>query len=136
MGNPFLLLIEENPDDVYLTLRELRRVEPDVSVRVINDSAEALTYLEESTELPSALLLGLKFIRLSGVELLHKIRSLERTHLVPVVMLTAGKEENERLGREVAEAKPVVCVSKPLQGESLVSALGTLGLPGIAAASG
>lgn len=131
MGEPFLLLIDENPDDVYLMLRELRRLEPNLRVHVITDSAAALSYLQESRELPFALLLGLKFIRLSGLELLAEIRSLERTRDLPVVLLTAGQEERERVGREVVGAKPVACVNKPLERGVLASALRALGLPGM-----
>lgn len=128
MGEPFLLLIDENPDDVYLMLRELRRSEPNIRVHVISDSTQALSYLTDAEELPAALLLGLKFIRLSGIELLAKLRSLERTRHLPVVLLTAGHEESYRVKLEVAEDSPVACVSKPIERTSIVSILGGLGV--------
>jgi two-component system response regulator len=128
VGEPFLLLIDENPDDVYLMLRELRRLEPHLRVNVITDSAEALAYLRETKELPAAVLLGLKFIRLSGLELLAELRSLEKTRKLPVVMLTAGREERERVCREVVESEPVTCVSKPVDRGMITTTLGELGI--------
>ena len=134
MGDPYLLLIEENSDDVYLTLRELRRFGADSRVEVISDSAQALEYLLTAKELPSALLLGLKFIHLSGIELLAQLRAHERTRHLPVIMLTACQEERERIGREVNYAKPVACVDKPLEFGTLTSVLGNLGVPARTAA--
>ena len=134
MGDPYLLLIEENSDDVYLTLRELRRFGADSRVEVISDSAQALEYLLTAEELPSALLLGLKFIHLSGIELLAQLRAHERTRDLPVIMLTACQEERERIGREVNYAKPVACVDKPLEFGTLTSVLGNLGVPAATAA--
>ena len=133
MGDPYLLLIEENPDDVYLTLRELRRYGAHTRVQVITDSATALEYLLEGEEMPSALLLGLKFVHLSGVELLAELRAHERTRDLPVIMLTAGREERERVGREVNYAKPVACLDKPLQYGVLNSVLDSLGVRATAA---
>ncbi|MEX2534916.1 MAG: response regulator [Trueperaceae bacterium] len=130
MGDPLLLLVDENPDDVYLALRELRRLGRRADVYTISDSAQALSYLREAEELPSALLLGLKFVHLSGLELLTELRSSERTRHLPVVILTAGPEELERVGREVAHAKPVACITKPLEITALRSALGDLGVGG------
>lgn len=134
MGEPYLLLIEENPDDVYLTLRELRRLGPHMRVRVITDSAEALDHLLETEQLPTALLLGTRFVHISGPELLAELRCSERTRDLPVVMLTAGYEERERVGREVNYAKPVACLDKPLQVGLLTSVLGHLGVPAVSSA--
>lgn len=134
MGEPYLLLIEENPDDVYLTLRELRRLGPQMRVRVITDSAEALDRLLKAEQLPSALLLGTRFVRISGPELLAELRCFDRTRDLPVVMLTAGYEERERVGREVNHAKPVACLDKPLQVGLLTSVLGQLGVPTVSPA--
>jgi CheY-like chemotaxis protein len=128
VGERFLLLIEENPDDVYLMLRELRRLRPHMDVHVISDSAEALAFLKESKRMPDALLLGLKFIRLSGLELLAELRSLERTRDLPVVMLTAGQDERDRVCRAVTGASPVACVVKPLERGSLASVLDKFGI--------
>lgn len=132
MGDPYLLLIEENPDDVYLTLRELRRFDGDTEVQVITDSATALEHLLETEELPSALLLGLKFIHLSGLELLAELRANPRTRHLPVVMLTAGREERERVSREVKYAEPVACLDKPLDFAAFSSVLRNLGVPSTA----
>lgn len=129
MGEPYLLLIEENPDDVYLTLRELNRLGPHLRIRVISDSSEALDHLLQTEQLPSAVLLGVKFVHISGPELLAELRSHERTRHLPVVMLTAGQEERERVGREVNYAKPVACLDKPLRARLLTAVLGHLGVP-------
>lgn len=128
MGQKYLLLIDENPDDVYLTLRELRGLEPDVRVHVITDSAVALSYLKEAKELPAALLLGLKFIRLSGLELLSELRSLPQTRRLPVVMLTASRDERERVYQSVMKSKPVACLNKPVEGTAVAQVLDTLGI--------
>lgn len=135
MGERFLLLIEENPDDVFLILRELRLLDPDLEVRVEHDSAAALEFLRDAEELPEALLLGLKFIRLSGLELLSELRRQERTRRLPVVLMASGEDESKRVGRHVRSSKPVACLSKPLDRSTFSAVLERLGIPLTAAPS-
>ncbi len=115
-----ILLVEDNPDDVALTLRALRTHHLANEVVVAEDGVEALEYLfgtgkyagRDPRDLPAVILLDLKLPRLDGLEVLQRIRSDERTRLVPVVVLTSSREEQDlvasyRLGCNSYVRKPV-----------------------------
>lgn len=95
MKNKIILLIEDNPDDVKLTLRALKHNNILNEVVVKNDGAEALAYLAKAATLPTVILLDLKLPKLNGVEVLRRIRADERLKWLPVVILTSSKEEQD-----------------------------------------
>jgi two-component system response regulator len=108
-----ILLVEDNPDDVDLTLMALHDENIANPVEVARDGAEAVAYLEdEDKQLPLVVLLDLKLPRLSGNEVLERIRANPRTHLLPVVVLTSSTEQSDlqssyRNGANAYVRKPV-----------------------------
>jgi len=115
-----ILLVEDNPDDVALTLRAFRQNHFHNPVVVANDGVEAVDYLlgtgqhaaDGEAPLPLVILLDLKLPKLDGLEVLQRIRSNNRTKLLPVVILTSSKEEQDmassyNLGANSYIRKPV-----------------------------
>jgi CheY-like chemotaxis protein len=115
-----ILLVEDNPSDVELTLRALKKRNLANKVHVVKDGAEALefifgtgTYAERDiNQIPKVILLDLKLPKVDGLEVLRKIKSDERTKVIPVVVLTSSKEESDlvesyRLGANSYITKPV-----------------------------
>jgi len=89
-------LVEDNRDDVDLTLMALSGENVANPIEVARDGAEALARLEDETRpVPMLVLLDLKLPRISGLEVLRRLRSAERTHNVPVVVLTSSREETD-----------------------------------------
>lgn len=120
MKNKIILLVEDNPDDVELTLRALKKNNILNEVVVARDGAEALDYLfgegayadRDMGIMPAVILLDLKLPRIDGLEVLQRIRSEERTKFLPVVILTSSKEEKDlvngyKLGANSYIRKPV-----------------------------
>jgi CheY-like chemotaxis protein len=101
MPNKIILLVEDNPDDEELTLMALRENHMQNAVVVAHDGVEALDYLfgtgphagRDLAMMPALTLLDLNLPRISGLEVLRRIRSDERTRLLPVVILTSSKED-------------------------------------------
>lgn len=115
-----ILLVEDNPDDEELTLRALRNNNMANAITVARDGVEALEYLFatgqysglDDTRLPAVTLLDLKLPRVDGLEVLRRMRGDERTRLLPVVILTSSREEQDlitsyRLGANSYIRKPV-----------------------------
>ncbi|PYI81097.1 MAG: two-component system response regulator [Verrucomicrobia bacterium] len=100
-----ILLIEDNPHDVELTLHALRKRHLANSIHVARDGAEALDYLfcagayadRNANENPKVILLDYKLPKVSGMEVLRRIRADPRTHSIPIVVLTASPEERDRI---------------------------------------
>jgi CheY-like chemotaxis protein len=97
-----ILLVEDNPDDVDLTLRAFRKNKILNEVVVVMDGAEALDYLfrrgayaNREPDPPHLILLDLKLPKIDGLEVLRQIRQHEQTNLLPVVILTSSKEEQD-----------------------------------------
>jgi two-component system response regulator len=103
MEKKIILLVEDNPDDEALTLRALKQNNIINDVVVARDGVEALDYLmgtgkytgRNLDELPQVVLLDLKLPKVDGLEVLQRMRSVERTRLLPVVILTSSNEERD-----------------------------------------
>lgn len=120
MTDRIILMVEDNPDDVELTLRSLRKNNISNEVVVVRDGAEALDYLfatgnysgRDTSVMPAVILLDLKLPKVSGLEVLRRLRADQRTELLPVVILTSSKEEQDmingyKLGANSYVRKPV-----------------------------
>lgn len=115
-----LLLVEDNPQDLELTLRALKKANLANNIRVARDGAEALEFLfgsEEHMERriengPSIILLDLKLPKVDGLEVLKRIKADLRTQSIPVIILTSSKEHTDvsecyKLGANSYIVKPV-----------------------------
>ena len=100
-----ILLVEDNPDDEFLILRELRRQNVGNEIIVVRDGAEALDYLfgqgafadRNAADLPALVLLDLKLPKIDGLEVLKRIRADSRTKLTPVAILTSSDDQQDLL---------------------------------------
>ena len=110
-----ILLVEDNPNDVELTLHALRREKLANRIHVVRDGEEALDFLFQRAQPslpPKVVLLDLKLPKVDGLEVLRQIRSDVRTKALPVVILTASREEKDmvngyKLGVNSYIQKPV-----------------------------
>ena len=94
--NGIILLIEDNPDDVELTSRAFKKAGIANELRVIGDGAEALKYLSSrENPIPAIVLLDINLPKVSGIEVLKRLRADARTRLLPVIILTSSKEEQD-----------------------------------------
>ncbi len=120
MNNKIILLVEDNPDDVELTLRALKKSNITNEVLVVRDGVEALNYLfatgvhagRDISVMPAVILLDLKLPKVDGLEVLRRLRANDQTKLLPVVILTSSKEERDliesyKLGANSYIRKPV-----------------------------
>lgn len=123
-----ILLVEDNADDEQLTLRAMRLSDVPNIIRVARDGAEALDYLfgEGAKRLPDLVLLDLKLPKVSGLEVLNKIRSSDLTKTLPIVVLTSSDEE-----RDIVESYNLGAnsyVRKPVDFDEFIDAVRQLGL--------
>jgi CheY-like chemotaxis protein len=115
-----ILLVEDNPNDVELTLHVLKKNNLTNRIHVVRDGAEALEYLFSSgayaerdlNQTPKVILLDLKLPKVDGMEVLKRIKADERTRSIPMVVLTSSREERDivdsyRLGVNSYITKPV-----------------------------
>lgn len=120
MDNKVILLVEDNPDDEALTLRALRKSNIANAVVVARDGVEALDFLfgtgthsgRDAHEPPTLVMLDLKLPKVSGLEVLRKLRADGRTARVPCVVFTSSTEEQDlvksyELGANSYVRKPV-----------------------------
>jgi two-component system response regulator len=129
-----ILLVEDNPNDVELTLRALKKNNLTNKVHVVKDGAEALEYIfakgvyahRKIEDYPKVILLDLKLPRVDGLEVLRQIKSNERTKMIPVVVLTSSKEERDLVESYRLGANSYI--TKPVDFESFVKAVLELGL--------
>jgi len=129
---PVILLVEDNPKDEALTLRALKKANIGNRVVVAHDGVEAIDYLlgtaadGSRNELPQLILLDLKLPKIDGHEVLRRIRSEERTRLLPVVILTTSVEDKDRLQGYRLGANSYV--RKPVDFSEFAQAVVQLGL--------
>lgn len=134
MTEKVILLIEDNPDDIALTLRAFQKNAIANAIVVLRDGEEAIDYLEGRGayagrihhERPMLALLDLKLPKVDGLEVLRHIRGSEITRLLPVVILTTSKEERDLEEGYALGANSYV--RKPIEFEEFVRVVGQLGL--------
>ena len=128
-----ILLVEDNPLEVELTLRPLQELDPSSRIDVARDGEEALDFLfgrgafrqRSGAPVPRLVLLDLNLPRLDGLEVLRAIRANSRTSMVPIVVLTASDDP-----RELAQCYQLganSCVQKPVRYQELCTALQAVG---------
>ena len=134
MKNKVILLVEDNPDDVKLTLRALKKSNILNEVVVAQDGVEALDYLfgtgehagRDTRVMPQLVLLDLKMPKMDGLEVLQRLRGDEKTKLLPVVVLTTSSEDKDRIESYKLGANSYV--RKPVDFDQFVDAVRQLGL--------
>jgi two-component system response regulator len=134
MEDQMILLVEDNPDDEALTLRALKKNNIGNELFVVRDGAEALEFLfctgayadRDPRRKPEVILLDLKLPKVDGLEVLRRIRGEESTSLLPVVILTSSKEEQDRINGYKLGANSYV--RKPVDFNQFIEAVRQLGL--------
>ena len=131
MKNKVILLVEDNPEDVKLTRRAFQKSNVANELVVVNDGVAALQYLRNASrskeqDLPAMTLLDLKLPKLDGLEVLREIRADERLRLLPVVILTSSKEEQDIVHSYGLGANSYI--RKPVDFDQFVEAVQQLGL--------
>ena len=134
MNSTAILLVEDNPQDEMLILRALKKAHVANRVDVARDGQQAIDYLFNQGEfhtlpgraLPTVILLDISLPRLSGLEVLERIRADPRTKLTPVVILTSSDEEQDRLRSYASGANSFV--RKPLDFSEFSETVARLGI--------
>jgi CheY-like chemotaxis protein len=134
MEEKMILLVEDNPDDVELTLRALEKNGILNKIEVINDGERALNYLFAEGEFegrgaslkPAVILLDINLPKVDGMEVLKSLRADERTKLIPVVILTSSKEEQDLINGYSLGCNSYV--RKPVNFKEFTEAVRQLGL--------
>jgi two-component system, response regulator len=127
MNNKAILLVEDNPDDVLLTKRAFKKNNITNELIVVCDGVQALDLLLDAQQpLPTLILLDLNLPKISGLDLLKRIRSEERTRRLPVVMLTSSREDQDIIASYNLGANSYV--RKPVSFDQFVEATRQLGL--------
>ncbi|MCJ7523645.1 MAG: response regulator [Candidatus Aminicenantes bacterium] len=129
-----ILLVEDNPADVELTLRALKKHNLTNKVQVVNDGAQALDYLfgsgafagRKKPKQPKVIFLDLKLPKVDGREVLKRIKADARTRIIPVVVLTSSQEESDIV--ESYKLGVNSYVVKPLDFDKFAEAVAELGL--------
>jgi two-component system response regulator len=134
MNRKTILLVEDNANDEYLTLRALKKYNVANDIVVARDGEEALDYLfgagahagRDTRELPLVVLLDLKLPKVDGLEVLRRIRGEEHTRLLPVVILTSSNEQRDVINGYKLGTNSYV--QKPVDFAAFMDAVGQLGL--------
>ncbi|MBI5841866.1 MAG: response regulator [Chloroflexi bacterium] len=129
-----ILLVEDNPNDVELTLLALQDNKLTNPIHIARDGAEALEFIfatgayaqRSINNVPKVILLDLKLPKVDGLEVLRQIKSDPRTRAIPVVVLTSSREE-----RDIVESYRLGVnsyITKPVDFEQFTQSVRTLGL--------
>ncbi len=129
-----ILLVEDNPDDELLTRRALKKNNIGNEVIVARDGVEALDYLfgtgahegRDLSELPQVMLLDLKLPKIDGLGVLRRVRADKRTRLLPVVILTSSREQQDLVDGYGCGANSYI--RKPVDFAQFIEAVRQLGL--------
>ncbi|HEX6267345.1 MAG TPA: response regulator [Burkholderiales bacterium] len=132
MADKFILLVEDNPDDEELTMRALRKIANEVVIA--RDGSEALEFIfgtgkfagRDTERMPAVILLDLKLPKLSGLDVLQRLRADPRSRLIPVVVLTSSSEDEDMLRSYRFGANSYV--RKPVEFGAFASAVTQLGV--------
>lgn len=133
MEHATILLVEDNAEDEFLTLRALRANNIENKIYVARDGVEALDFLfctnafadRDPQDLPQLILLDVKLPKMDGPEVLRRLRADPRTRLIPVVMLTSSKEEQDLIESYKSGANSYM--RKPVNYTQFVEYVGYLG---------
>ena len=122
-----ILLVEDNPNDVKLTLHAFKTANLANTVHVARDGVEALDFLfdEAGGKNPKLILLDLKLPKIDGLEVLKRVKSDPRTASVPVVMLTSSAEEKDVMRTYQTGANSYIV--KPVDFEQFTEAVRDIG---------
>ena len=128
-----ILLAEDNPNDVELTLTALHTLNLANEIAVVHNGAEVLdfvhrrnAYAQRDDVQPAVILLDLKMPRVDGLETLRQLRANPETKTIPIVILTSSREENDLVkGYELGANSYVV---KPVDFDQFISAVSQLGV--------
>lgn len=134
MSDKVILLVEDNADDTELALNAFDRFKLANRIEVVRDGAAALDYLfatgdfaeRDATQQPSLVLLDLKLLRVHGLEVLKRLRADPRTSLLPVVVLSSSKQQQDMLSSYQLGANSYI--RKPVDFDQFVETVRELGL--------
>jgi two-component system response regulator len=134
MENKMILLVEDNPDDEALTVRALKKNNIGNDLAIVRDGAEALEFIfctgayadRDPNDQPEVILLDINLPKVNGLEVLERIRADKTTHLLPVVILTSSKEEQDMIRGYSLGANSYV--RKPVDFSEFIEAVRQLGL--------
>jgi len=134
MEEKMILLVEDNPDDELLSLRALRKNNIGNHLIVVRDGAEALDFLfgtgsyagRDTTNMPQIILLDLNLPKVGGLDVLRRIRENMSMRLLPVVILTSSKEDQDLINGYSLGANSYI--RKPVDFNQFVEAVHQLGL--------
>ena len=129
-----ILLVEDNPNDVELTLRALKKQHLANNVYVVNDGEQALDFIfgtgkyagRDVKNRPRVILLDLKLPKVDGLEVLRRVKADEQTKIIPVVVMTSSREERDLIESYKLGANSYLV--KPVDFDKFVQAVQYLGL--------
>jgi len=129
-----LLLVEDNPEDLKMTLRALKKANLANHIHIARDGAEALQFIfcegeysgRKIENVPKVILLDLKLPKVDGKEVLERIKSDPRTKMIPVVVLTSSKEQSDVV--ESYNLGVNSYIVKPVNFEGFAAAIQQLGM--------
>ncbi len=134
MNNKKILLVEDNPDDIELTILAFKQSNLQNEVVVVRDGQEALDYLfctgtyasRDMNDYPAIVLLDLNLPKIKGLQILKEIRSNPHTQLIPVIVLTSSKMEKDLIQSYLGGANSYI--QKPVVLSDFFSAINALGV--------
>jgi len=134
MEDRIILIVEDNPDDEALTIRALKKNNIGNRVVVVRDGVEALDFLfctgayasRDPNDMPQVTLLDLRLPKVDGLEVLKRMRADQRTRLLPVIILTSSKEEQDLI--ESHEYGVNAYMRKPVDFDQFADSVHQLGL--------